>query len=1152
MYLKCYLQTLLLISLSFGAMAQHASQKCRYAKLENHSFVLDSLSVDPASISVEGLADSLFNYNINTGKIIVNPAVTQETIFICYRTLPFKLNEIMFRRSMVEYDSNAFFKDNRSTQLFTKKEELFNSPDLNKTGSLSRGISFGNTQNVFVNSALNLQLEGKISEDINIRAVISDQNIPLQPEGNTQQLQEFDKVFIQLYNDHASLTAGDVVLQNKASHFLRYYKNVQGGQLETKYKVVGNSTAETSASFSIAKGKFASVAVPVMEGILGPYRIRGPENERFIIVLANSERVFLDGILLQRGFDYDYVIDYNLGEITFTPKVLINKYSRVRIDYEYSERNYSRSIMNGSHYQKAGKVNFYLNLYGEKDNPHNPLSFGLSDEQKLYLSQIGDNLELAQIPSFDSVAYSINRVLYKRERITKNGENYTVFKHTADPDSARYSVIFSEVGAGKGNYNQIAVNATGRIYQFVPPVNGVPQGIFEPVRSIPLPNKRQMITAGASYDLSEYDKVFSEMAFSEHDLNRYSNLDNDDDQGKAFKVGYQMAGRKLSFSKGYKLNSLVDYEFNDENFRPIDRYRYIEFDRDWSYDPIDSDDRSEDHIFNWLTSFEKDINNRLEYKLSARRRGEVINGLQHHINASQKINRFQISSLNFIMNNHKALSKSEWFRSFNDIHYISKIFVPGYEYRIDKNNERIYETEKLIFTAMNFQEHRTYLKNNDSLDVKFNLNYSYRIDNDTLNNEFVPSTRAHTTNLGFATDIKQNHNLNFLVTYRNMEYLNPQLLTEGARREETIMGRVDWVGNLFDKHVKSELTYAVGNGRELKREFIYLQVPTGEGTHTWRDDNGDNVQDLNEFYEAINPDERNYARIFVPTDEYILAYSGNFNYRLNVEMPRAWKNIAGFKGFLARFSNNTYWTIDKKITDTDYANRLIPFKTSINEENLLSIRENLRSTIFFNRSNPKFGMDGGVLMTEYKQLLTTGFEINKNSEYRVNTRYNIQKIYNLGLQTSSTLRSSYSDFLEGRNYSIRSYRIAPEIAWQPTNHFRITGGYSFYDKQNVLTTESAEKAHFDEYSLDIRLTKASAATFSAMIKYIQIEFDGQTNTPLGYALLDALQPGNNLTWSFNLQHKITSGLQMNINYEGRKSGDVNMIHIGRMQVNALF
>jgi hypothetical protein len=197
-------------------------------------------------------------------------------------------------------------------------------------------------------------------------------------------------------------------------------------------------------------------------------------------------------------------------------------------------------------------------------------------------------------------------------------------------------------------------------------------------------------------------------------------------------------------------------------------------------------------------------------------------------------------------------------------------------------------------------------------------------------------------------------------------------------------------------------------------------------------------------------------------------------------------------------------------------------------------------------------LEGGILVTENKQLLTNGFETSENSEYRLNTRYNIQKIYNINLQTLTAIRASASDFLEGRNYTIRTYKLSPELAWQPTNNFRLTGAYGYNDRQNILVSDQQERAHFDEVTLDVRLTKASMGTFSAVVRYIKIEFEGEPNTPLGYALLDALQPGDNMTWSINLQQKITSGLQMNFNYEGRKSGEVRMIHIGRMQVSALF
>ena len=70
------------------------------------------------------------------------------------------------------------------------------------------------------------------------------------------------------------------------------------------------------------------------------------------------------------------------------------------------------------------------------------------------------------------------------------------------------------------------------------------------------------------------------------------------------------------------------------------------------------------------------------------------------------------------------------------------------------------------------------------------------------------------------------------------------------------MGRVDWNATFFDQIIQSDFSYNLSNSRELRREFIFIPVATGEGTHTWRDDNGDGVQDLNEFYIAINPDEK--------------------------------------------------------------------------------------------------------------------------------------------------------------------------------------------------------------------------------------------------------------------------------------------------------
>jgi hypothetical protein len=69
---------------------------------------------------------------------------------------------------------------------------------------------------------------------------------------------------------------------------------------------------------------------------------------------------------------------------------------------------------------------------------------------------------------------------------------------------------------------------------------------------------------------------------------------------------------------------------------------------------------------------------------------------------------------------------------------------------------------------------------------------------------------------------------------------------------------------------------------------------------------------------------------------------------------------------------------------------------------------------------------------------------------------------------------------------------------------------------------------------------------------IRNRYSGQPNSPAAYELLEGLQPGNNLVWDLGLQRSVANGIQMNVNYQGRKSPGVQTIHTGGVQVRAFF
>ena len=1152
---KNYKHFFLLCSLfTINISAQNQDLKCRWVHTFDYPFVLDSLSVEVESIFFPSDSTVNFDYNYSKGTILISP-MNLDSIRVCYDVFPFAFHQTYARRTLNEYDSSALFKPKvPSTSWVDSREELFVTDQLYKSGSISRGISFGNNQDVFVNSNLNLQMEGKLTNNVNISAVITDQNIPFQPDGNTQQLQDFDKVFIQLYNDQFSLSAGDVVLQHQGtgkgeSYFLQYYKNVQGGMLETKYPML-NGQAQTSLGISVAKGKFASIEIDPLEGVQGPYRVRGPNNQRFVVILAGSEKVFVDGKLLTRGFNYDYVVDYNLGEITFTNRVLITKFTRIRVDFEFSDQNYSKSIMAATHQQQWRKTRLFVNAYSEKDNKNRPLTFNLTNSDKETLSEIGDNLDEAVISSIDSVGFVENQVLYKMvDTVDATGNHRQVLVFSVHPDSALYQAHFSQVGFGKGDYIQLSTTINGRVFKWVGvDNNGVLLGDFDSDILIATPQKKQMFTIGVVQDLTPTDYVYAEAAFSTNDLNLYSDIDNEDNQGRAFKLGFVSKNRTLG-SSNYFLSSRLDYEFTSRYFSAIDRFRYIEFDRDWSISSEDLTIQNQDHIFNAEIELKKDLDNLLKYQLVRRKRGEFVDGYQHKIQLAKGFGKFQIRSDLFKMSNDQMDSHSKWFRWTFDTQYRSKWIIPGYQYQVDRNEITVVANDSIVGSAMNFAANNFYLRSVDSAKVRFLVDFVIREDRLPSAGSLIPESRSKTTRLGFGSNIGKTQRVDLLFTYRNLENLIPQ---EGPKNDENITTRLDWQGSFLDRHIISELNYQVGNIRELKREFIFLSVPTGEGTHTWRDENQDGIQDLNEFYLALNPDERNYAKFFLPTDDYVLAFSNTLNYRLNLEMPRAWRNSTGLKKLLSRFSSQTNWNIQRKLTDDRLSIRFSPFAKNIKDEDLIASKELFRSTWFYNRSHAKYGFDFGIFSSRNKQLLTDGFEAREIKENHFNIRYSPQKEFLLRFFTMQKTRKLASDFLETRNYIIREKVMTPEISWQPTNKFRITGKYSLIDRKNILVEGNGESANVNEFSLNLRHSKVQRSTLSANVKYAIIKFDGEVNTAVGYELLQALQPGNNVLWSVNWQLKIASGLQLQLNYNGRKSPDSPMIHTGRMQINALF
>ena len=72
------------------------------------------------------------------------------------------------------------------------------------------------------------------------------------------------------------------------------------------------------------------------------------------------------------------------------------------------------------------------------------------------------------------------------------------------------------------------------------------------------------------------------------------------------------------------------------------------------------------------------------------------------------------------------------------------------------------------------------------------------------------------------------------------------------------------------------------------------------------------------------------------------------------------------------------------------------------------------------------------------------------------------------------------------------------------------------------------------------------------VSFYQNKFDGNEFSSVGFQMLEGLQTGQNLTWKLLLQKNITQFLDINFNYQGRKSEINQAIHTGNVQLRAYF
>ncbi len=1150
--MKIYKLTYLLIFISIYTQAQNLSNfRSKKITVSSDTIVIDSLSIIPSSIILMNNRDQFIKQDLyqvleSDSKLILDKSLLEQNIKISYRVFSVFLSEPSFAQLYnmeMQTDSTNSQSIYQLESPFANQQVEYNGESLNKSGYISRGLNFGNNQDVVVNSALNMQLSGKLSDGINIKASITDNNIPIQPDGNTQQIQEFDKVFITLYNDNTSLTLGDFEINKPKGYFLNSNKKVMGGQIEHRLNFKNNTDKylDISVSGAVAKGKFNRMQIQAQEGVQGPYQLRGANNETYIIALAGTERVYLDGELLKRGENNDYTIDYNTAEIIFTTHRIITKDSRITVEFEYSDKNYAKFTLDNSNYFKTKNSDFWLNILSDHESKNQPINADYSESEKQILSEAGDNPLNAITYSFDSLGFNANEVRY--QKVDSLGYD-SVFVYSADPNKAVYRVSFAFVGRGRGDYNQIKSSANGRVFEWIEPQSGIHKGSYLPVKLLVAPKSQQMVNTGGRIKLKSFTKIDYEFAFSNYDANTYSTVDSKDNLGWAYKMNL-VQDILVKDTAENQLQIAFMLENINKNFTEFERFRTVEFNRDWNVGSLNGlDNQTYGAKLFWK---KKDWLN-MDYKIRMLKVTPDFLGLKHDFSSHLLHKKWKADALASWLKTDFIDGKSDFIRTNSGLSYsITDGLTAGIKEKTEQN-KWLNLGDSLTANSYAFVELQGFSKWEAHNKNSLGLTYIKREDKGLSNNSLSLANKSQSVALETQIISLKNQKLSANLSWREVQIMD-SLISKETKNEQNFMGKLEHNLRLFKNAISFRTFYEISSGLELKKEFAYIEVAAGQGVYQWVDYNNNGVQELNEFEKATFTDQAKYIKINIPSSEYIKAYSNQFSETVNLYPYKIWRNKSGFRKWISRFNNLLNYKVRKKVKNDQFKNILNPFDHNVIDSSLLNLSQSIRNTFSFNKINPIYGIDYIFLNHATKSLLTNGFNSRTSLTHGLNFRFNINKYLSLNNKAEYNEKSYQSDFFPSSNYFIEQLSNKIELSIQINNSFRIITHYQYKKKENTM---AFQKANLNELGVEFNYNVANKSNIQVNIDYFKFDYNDLSNTPIAFEMLEGLLPGNNAKWSALFQTQLSKYLQLNLSYLGRVAEDSRVIHNGQAQLRAFF
>jgi hypothetical protein len=1081
-------------------------------------------------------------------------------LHVSYRYLPLTFSDT-YRLYEFDEDTTEAGPEERimiPSRAFTL-DDIFTS-QLRTSGSLIRGLNVGTNRDLTLQSGFRMQLSGNLSEKYEIAATLTDENTPIQPEGTTQTLRELDKVYIQIFSDDAEATFGDFDLQVSETEFSRINRRLQGAMGSYRYRA-GYGDGEVMFTGAGMRGKFHTNEFRGLEGVQGPYRLTGRNNERAIIIVPGSERVYIDGEQMTRGETNDYVIEYGNGDVVFTAQRLITAASRIVIDFEYTDRQYNRNFLGARTKQTVldDRLQFSFGYFRESDDRNSPIDFILGDEEKQLLAESGNDRNRASRSSVRDVGVDeetgrgLGQYILRDTTIAGEAVEYYVF----DPGApeARYSIGFTFVGDGEGEYRRIAAG------QFE--YTGPGSGSYLPVQYLPMPQLHQLGNATIDLTVTEGIRLFGEYSFSSFDANRFSAIDNEFNDGSASLFGIHFAPEQLTlFNRNAgKLDVRLLQRTVEERYRSMDRVNEIEFNRRWD---LRDDLRGDEVIREASMSYSPTDRVSVGSSFGTISRGDLFDS--HRYDASLSIAGASAPTIRYYIESIQSedflsMQKGDWFRQRGDLFYRWRVtertgITPGVSFEHENRRLETLQSANLQPGSFNFTRIAPRLELDEFARMRLFTELEFREDAEYLDGRAAPESNSITSRSTWQLRDWNTFSSRVDFTYRQKKY-SDAFREAGRGDDETILIRNQTRYAPLQRFLETDFFYEVTTQRSARLERVFVRVPKGTGNYRYLGDlNNDGLANENEF-ELVRFDG-DYIVVTVPTDDLFPVVDLKSSLRLRMNPARILGSADGIAARAVRaVSAETYIRLEEKSRDPRTSNLyLLRLSTFRDDEQTIVGNQLFTQDVYINEQSREFSLRFRYSEREGMNQFSLGVERSSFIERSVRLRWQLVEEIAHQLDVINRRDNVNATQPSNRERSITSNTLLSDLSYRPSP--RVEVGF-------VLEATTAEDT-FPEFPVDASINAQSIRLRYAIQTRGQLHAEfSREQVLLTRSVPDALPvyvlpfeltggrvEGLGWLWRAGFDYRVSRFVQASIQYDGRAEHDRPVIHQGRGEIRVFF